>query len=147
MAQGFNPASSAPETIAAIQIHGNVLTPDEEVRRLSGVSIGAPFEAGTIETVTGRLRAAKKFESVQVLKRFASISDLSQILLVIIVDEAAVHIEMTGDPDNPTRIVRNRFPRLLVLPIFGAEDGYGGSYGVRLALPDPPGTRSRLAFA
>ena len=136
----------ADEIIVSVQIHGNVLTSDDEVRRLAGIEIGAPFEAGTIETVTGRLRAAKKFESVQVLKRFASISDLSQILLVIIVDEGAVHIEMTGDPDNPTRIVRNRFPRLMVLPILGAEDGYGASYGVRLALPDPAGKRSRLAF-
>lgn len=141
-----SPQSPAPETIAAIQIHGNVLTPDDEVRRLAGVGIGAPFEATTIDAVTERLRAARKFKSVQVLKRFASISDLSQILLVIIVDEGAVHIEMTGDPDNPTRVVRNRFPRLLILPIFGAEDGYGGSYGVRLALPDPVGKRSRLAF-
>ena len=117
------PQSPAPETIAGIQIHGNLITPDEEVRRLAGVGIGAPVEAGTIEAVTERLRAAKRFASVQVLKRFASISDLSQILLVIIVDEGAVHIEMTGDPDNPTRVVRNRFPRLLVLPILGAEDG------------------------
>jgi outer membrane protein assembly factor BamA len=140
------PLQLPPETIAAIQVHGNVLTPDDDVRRIAGLSPGMPFEPSTIETATSRLRAAKKFKSVQVLKRFASIADLSQILVVIIVDEGAVHIEMTGDPDHPTRVVRNRLPRVLILPILGAEDGYGGSYGVRLALPDPVGKKSRLAF-
>ena len=138
--------SPTPETITAIQIHGNVLTSDEDVRRLAGISASAAFEPGTIDAVTGRLRAAKRFKDVQVLKRYASIADPSQVLLVIIVDEGAVHIEMTGDPDHPTRVVRNRLPRVLILPILGAEDGYGGSYGVRLALPDPAGKRSRLAF-
>ncbi len=142
----FRRTLSADEIIAAIQIHGNVLTPDDDVRKIAGIAVGTPFGPGTIETVTARLRTAKKFKSVQVLKRFASIADPSQILIVIIVDEGAVHIEMTGDPDHPTRIVRNRLPRVLFLPIFGAEDGYGGSYGVRLALPDPIGKKSRLAF-
>lgn len=139
-------AASAQDIITAVQIHGNLITTDDEVRRLAGVSDGMPFEPGTIDAVAERLRAAKRFKSVQVLKRFASISDPSQILLVIILDEGAVHIEMTGDPNHPTRVVRNRLPRVLVLPILGAEDGYGGSYGVRLAFPDPAGKRSRLAF-
>ena len=142
----FRRTITLDEMIAAVQVHGNVLTPDDEVRRIAGISEGMPFGADTIAAVTERLRAAKRFKSVEVLKRFASISDPSQILLVIIVDEGAVHIEMTGDPDHPTRVVRNRLPRLLVLPILGAEDGYGGSFGVRLALPDPAGKRSRLAF-
>ena len=134
------------EILTAIQVHGNTLTSDDEVRRLGGVAAGTPFQSDTIALVTERLRAAKRFKSVEVLKRFASISDPSQILIVIIVDEGPVHIEMTGDPNHPTRVVRNRMPRLLVLPVLGAEDGYGGTYGVRLALPDPAGKRSRLAF-
>jgi hypothetical protein len=146
VASGFSRTMPAGEVIAAIQVHGNVLTSDEEVRRLAGLSPGAAFDAGTLDAVAERLRRAKRFKSVQVLKRFASIADPSQILIVIIVDEGAVHIEMTGDPDHPTRVVRNRLPHVLILPILGAEDGYGGSYGVRLALPNPAGKRSRLAF-
>ena len=134
------------ETIVGVQIHGNTVTSDDDMRRLAGIQDGMPFEADTIAKVTERLRAARRFESVQVLKRFASISDLSQIMLVIIVDEGAVHIQMTGDPAHPTRVVRNKLPRVLVLPVLGAEDGYGPTYGVRLALPDPAGKRSRLAF-
>jgi hypothetical protein len=135
-----------PETIAAVQVHGNTVTSDDEVRRIAGIASGMPFDADTIAAVAERLRASKRFKSVEVLKRFASISDPSQILIVIIVDEGAVHIEMTGDPNHPTRVVRNRLPRLLILPVLGVEDGYGGTYGVRVALPDPAGKRSRLAF-
>jgi len=138
--------SPTPDTITAIQIHGNLITSDEEMRRLAGVAAGMPFEPDTVEAVAERLRATKRFRNVEVLKRFASISDPSQILLVIIVDEGAVHIEMTGDPSHPARVVRNRGPQFLILPILGAEDGYGATYGARLALPDPAGKRSRLAF-
>jgi outer membrane protein assembly factor BamA len=140
-------ALQAPrDVVAAIQIHGNVLTRDDEVRRLADVRDGMPFTPETLVEVADRLRATKRFQSVQVLKRFASISDSSQILLVIIVDEGAVHIEMTGDAAQPSRVVRTRGPTLMFLPVLGAEDGYGVTYGARVALPNPAGRRSQLAF-
>src|SRR5437870_40342 len=138
--------TTAQETVTSVQVHGNLVTPDDEVRRLAGLRVGMPLQASTIADATERLRASGRFKSVQVLKRFASIADPSQIVLVVIVDEGAVHIEMTGDPDHPTRVVRNRAPRLLVLPVLGAEDGYGVTYGARLAWPNPAGARSRPAF-
>src|SRR4249919_633321 len=146
---GLQAASTQPgETVAAIQIQGNTATPDEEVRRLADVRVGMPFEERTAEAVAARLRAAKRFESVEVRKRFASIADPSQIALVIIVDEGPVKIVMTGDPDSPTRIERKRLPNILVLPILRYEDGYGLTYGARLTLPDPHwmGKRSRITF-
>jgi outer membrane protein assembly factor BamA len=145
------PASAAaPQqaVVAGIQVHGNTATPDEEVRRLADVRIGMPVDDTTIEAVTARLRAAKRFEHVEVLKRFASIADPSQIMLVIIVDEGPVKIVMTGDPDHPTRVEHKRLPNLLILPILDYEDGYGFTYGARLTLPDPNwmGKRSRMTF-
>jgi outer membrane protein assembly factor BamA len=136
----------AAETVAAIQIQGNTATPDEEVRRIADLRIGMPFDETTAQAVAGRLRAAKRFERVEVRKRFASIDDPSQITLVIIVDEGPVKIVMTGDPDHPTRVVRKRLPNILFLPILGREDGYGLTYGARLTLPDPNwmGKRSRV---
>jgi outer membrane protein assembly factor BamA len=136
------------ETVTAIQIQGNTATPDEEVRRLADVRVGMPFEETTVETVASRLRAAKRFDRVEVRKRFASIADPSQITLVIIVDEGPVKIVMTGDPDSPTRVVKKRLPNILVLPILSREDGYGFTYGARLTLPDPQwmGKRSRITF-
>jgi outer membrane protein assembly factor BamA len=138
--------ATTDETITAIQIHGNLVTSDAEVRRLADVRDGMPFEPTTVTDVTERLRATGRFKSVQVLKRFASISDSSQILLVIIVDEGPVHIEMTGDPDHPTRVVRNRGSHVMILPVLSIEDGYGATYGARLAFPNPAGKRSRIAF-
>jgi hypothetical protein len=46
------------ETVAAIQIQGNTVTPDEEMRRLADVHVGMPFDATTVDAVTGRLKAA-----------------------------------------------------------------------------------------
>jgi outer membrane protein assembly factor BamA len=140
----FQPA----EVVASIQVQGNTATPDEEGRRLAGVQIGMPFDDTTVDAVTGRLRAAKRFDRVEVRKRFASIDDPSRIALVIIVDEGPVKIVTTGDPDSPTRVVRKRLPNILFLPILGREDGYGVTYGARLTLPDPNwmGKRSRIMF-
>ena len=121
----------AAETVAAIQIQGNTATPDEDVRRLADVRVGMPFDAATVDAVAARLRAAKRFERVDVRKRFASIADPSQIMLVIIVDEGPVKIVMTGDPDSPTRVDRKTMPIVLVLPILRYEDGYGFTYGAR----------------
>jgi outer membrane protein assembly factor BamA len=142
------PAFQATAVVAGIQVQGNTATPDEEVRRLADVRIGMPVDDTTIEAIASRLRAARRFERVEVLKRFASIADPSQIMLVIIVDEGPVKIVMTGDPDHPTRVVRKRVPNLLILPIFDREDGYSVTYGARLTLPDPRwmGKHSRVTF-
>jgi hypothetical protein len=139
-------AGQSREVVTEIQIHGNLVTTDDEVRRLAGVEIGMPYEVHTVDEVAARLRAAKRFETVQVLKRFASIGDPSQIVLVIIVDEGPVRIEMTNDPAHPARVVRNRRPNVMFLPVLDAEDGYGATYGIRFALPDPVGRQSRVSF-
>jgi outer membrane protein assembly factor BamA len=136
----------AAQVVAAIQVHGNTATKDDEVRRLAGIEVGAPVEATTIDEVAARLRATKRFEKVQVLKRFASIADPSQILLVIVVDEGPVHIERSDDPSSPARIVRTRSLKLMVMPVLAREDGYGFTYGARLARPEVAGKNSRVSF-
>ena len=109
--------ASGGEVLADIRVQGNVLTPDDEVRRLAAVEIGTPIAADTASVVAERLRSTRRFERVEVLKRFASIADPTQVVLVIIVDEGPVSVEMTGDPDNPTRVVRSHGPNLMVLPV------------------------------
>src|SRR5260221_9697553 len=89
-APGAPGALSAAAVVAAITVHGNAATPDDEVIRLAGVSVGTAFEADTIINVETRLNASGRFEHAQVLKRFASLADPTQILLVIIVDEGPV---------------------------------------------------------
>jgi outer membrane protein assembly factor BamA len=132
--------------VVGIQVHGNVLTTDDEIRRLASVEIGAPFDETTIAQVTARLRQSRRFERVEVLKRFASIADPSQILLVIVVDEGPVRIDITGDPERPIEVVRNRRLAPMFLPVLYAEDGYGVTYGARVGWARPVGKESRLAL-
>jgi outer membrane protein assembly factor BamA len=139
------PLTQSAATVTQIRVQGNVATSDDEVLRLAGVQAGMPVGDDTVADVAARLRRTGRFERVEVLKRFASISDPTQIALVIIVDEGRVHVEMTGDPNRPTRVVRDRGPNFLFLPILDAEDGYGLAYGVRITLQNPAGPRSRLS--
>src|SRR5690349_15239974 len=117
-------AASSPqqsEIVADVRVHGNVLTPDAEVLQIAGITVGAPFDADTLVSAETRLRQAKRFERVEVLKRFASISDPTQVLIVIVVDEGPVRIERTGDPDQPVRVVRARGPHVMILPVIDVE--------------------------
>jgi outer membrane protein assembly factor BamA len=134
------------EVIAELRIHGNAVTSDAEVIRLAGVDIGTPFDARTIPAVEDRLRRADRFRHVEVLKRFASISDPTRITLVIIVDDGPVKIEWDRSAGGPARTVRRRMPSLMVLPLLSVEDGYGVSYGVQFAIAGVPGARSRASF-
>jgi outer membrane protein assembly factor BamA len=125
------------EVVAQISVQGNVVTSDADIQRLAGVQLGMP--------VAARLRATRRFQRVEVRKRFASIADPSQIVLVIIVDEGPVAVKMTGDPNHPTEVVKRRWANLLWLPILSGQDGYGLTYGVQLARTDLAGAHSRVS--
>jgi outer membrane protein assembly factor BamA len=140
------PADSARPVagvVAEVRVQGNAVTSESDVIDLAGVHPGDPFDANTVARVEAALVASKRFEHVQVLQRFASLSDPTQILLVVIVDEGPLKLKGKG---QGTRIVRSGGPHLLFLPLLGYEDGYGLTYGAELAHPDPIGARSRLAF-
>ena len=148
--------SQSPEVVTDIRVQGNVLTTDDEIRQLTGVAVGAPFTADMPAAIEARLKAARKFVSVEVLKRYASIDDGSKIILMIVVNEGPVKIEsFSGFPgaDGPpeggpvlSRGVRRRGFGLLWLPLLDFEDGYGFSYGVQLARANVVGPNSRLSF-
>src|SRR5205814_3848181 len=139
VALALSAGSQAPsgEVLAEIRIHGNVLTPDDEVRQLAGLQVGMAIAPDTPGAAAARLRASRRFERVEVLKRFASISDPTQIVLVVILDEGAVRIESSADPGKPARVVRKRGFHLMFLPVLKFEDGYGFSYGARFARTGP----------
>src|ERR1700730_6306723 len=50
------------------------------------------------------------------------------------------------DGDRTPRVTSRGGPHLMFLPILDAEDGYGLSYGLRFAVPNPVGANSRLSF-
>ena len=135
------------EVIAEIRIHGNHISTDDEIVKIAALTIGAPFTATTIADARKKLRDSGKFDDVDVLKRFASIEDMSKIVVVIIVNEGPVRIKVPEDPTQPIEIVKRRGIRnLMFMPIFEFEDGYSGTFGVRLALVNIGGERGRLSF-
>lgn len=135
--------TTAPaERLAEIRVQGNTLTSDADVVALTGVTPGDEVTPTFVDEVSKRLRSTGRFASVEVLKRYASIADPTQILLVVIVDEGRVSVRM--EPDGTARAVRRRAPPLMFLPMFGASDGYGLTYGALIAAPDVLGPRTRL---
>ncbi len=138
-----SPLAAQQEVVAAIQVHGNTLTPTEDIIHASGIAVGDQVSDAYLSNAEGRLRSAVKFEHVEVLKRFASISDLTRVLILIQVDEGPVRIERPDigapGPDvaapqvqRPRVVRRSRFGVMFV-PILSAEDGYGFTYGAQFA--------------
>lgn len=144
---GAPQAAQPSEKIVDVRVHGNHLTPDADVIRLSGLVKGSPFTATTIDEATKHLKQTGMFDDVEVLKRFASIEDMSQIVVMIVVNEGPVKIEIPDMPNAQPQIVRRGLgSRFMYMPIVDAEDGYGWRYGVRVALAKPVGKNSRLSF-
>lgn len=141
-----------PERVVAIQVHGNTITPDDDVVRASGLSAGIIFYEQLLAETTARLEATKLFDRVEVLKRFASISDPTQIVVLIQVDEGPVRIDrgMPGLPGGaglPGRLPRatKRGPfNVMFAPLLNAEDGYGLAYGAQISVTGHRHTSTRL---
>lgn len=137
------PLAAQDEVVAAIQVHGNTLTATDEVIRVSGIAVGDRVSDGMLVDAAGRLRAALKPDDVEVLKRFASISDPSKVLLLIQLDEGPVRVEIPdidvpkpkvpGPPVSRRTVVRRSRFSMMFVPTLGAEDGYGLTYGARFA--------------
>ena len=134
-------AGQAVERIVDIRVQGNTLTSEADIVRLTGVQPGTEVTAQIVDEVAARVRAGGRFERVEVLKRYASIADPTQIVLVVVVDEGRVVVRRGRD--GQARAVRRRGPPLMYLPILGSDEGYGFTYGA-LVTAQPafgPGTR------
>lgn len=145
-------AGEQAEHLAAIQVQGNTVTPEGEIRELAALQVGMTLDARTLDAAADRLRQSKRFDHVEVLKRFASIEDPSQVICVIVVDEGPVEVlwdQARVEPDGtvvfaPVRKLRGA--RFMFLPVLDYEDGYGFSYGLRSSIPNPAGAGSLLSF-
>ena len=133
------------EHVTDVRVQGNTLTADADIVALSGVSIGAEATPTLLDDVAARLRKSGRFHRVEVLRRYASIADASQILVVIIVDEGRVGVR-AGDGGAPATTVRRRGPPLMFLPLIGSEDGYGFTYGALLSMPNVAGPHTRIGI-
>lgn len=139
--------AQAPEVVAEVLVHGNQIVPDAEVRTLAGIAVGSTFSDALLAEITKRLKDSGKFESIDVVKRFASIEDATRIIIVIIVSEGPVRIVTPGDSGSPAQVQKRSFIRnLMFVPMFEGSDGYGLTVGARIAYPKPLGSGSRLSF-
>ena len=134
-------SAQAPEKITEIRVHGNHTTPDADVLALSGLAAGADASDARLKEAEQKLKSAHRFEGVELRKRYLSITDPSQVLVMIVVDEhpAVSKSDLTPGPFKKLRAMQ------MWMPILKHEDGYGFTYGARLAFKDSLGDRSRLS--
>ena len=142
--------AQSPEIVTDIRVQGNVLTPHAEMRQLAGVEIGAAF-TGLARCGHRASENTRKFASIQVLKRFASIADPRR-------SSSSSCERGAGEArDVKTRRTDGRAPDrnlarkaagfgVMCLPLLDFEDGYGFTYGVQFARPKVLGPNSRLSF-
>jgi outer membrane protein assembly factor BamA len=145
--------AAQPEVVVAIQVHGNTLTSTDDVIRASGIAIGDRVATATLSDAEARLRAALEPEEVEVLKRFASISDPTRVLVLIQLDEGPVRVdrpdadgaipEAGALPAPRATAVRRSRVNVMLVPILGAEDGYGLTYGAQVAFAGHRSARRR----
>ena len=79
-----------------MRVHGNHTTPDADVLALAGLTVGAPVT----DAIAARRRRSGcarsgRFADVEVRKRFRSIDDPIDILVIVLVDEVARHQRRT----------------------------------------------------
>ena len=132
----------AQETIGEIRVHGNHTTPDADVIGLSGLKPGDAATDARLAEAEQALRKTKRFDDVELRKRFRSIDNPEDILIMIVIDERA---GVSADDLTPGFGARVR-SSMLWLPIFNYADGYGLTYGIRATFADPIGTDSALSF-
>jgi outer membrane protein assembly factor BamA len=128
-AQSAAAQTATPEVVAEVRIHGNYRTPDDEVLRLAGITVGAPLEAGAVEAAAERLRRSGRFESAEVRKRYRSLDDMTQVALIIAVTERP-GVEKGGVMPGPMKQMRNA---LMASPSLEYVDGYGFIAGGRVS--------------
>jgi outer membrane protein assembly factor BamA len=119
------------EHIAEIRVHGNHTTPDQVILELSGLKVGDPVTDRTIRESEKAIRRSHRFSDVEVRKRYLSISDPSQVLAMIVVNEKAGISDTNLTPGIGTRLRASS----MFLPILNYQDGYGLTYGVRTTFP------------
>ncbi len=141
-AAGDRPA----ETIREIRVHGNTVLTDAEVLSLAGVVVGAAATPGVEDAIAGRLRDSRRFETVEVRKRYRSLDDPTDVALLLVVHErpGVVSAAAGASGEAPSAWARVR-AALMFFPIVSYEDGYGLTYGGRTSAVDLLGAGERLS--
>ncbi|HET9262419.1 MAG TPA: FtsQ-type POTRA domain-containing protein [Vicinamibacterales bacterium] len=135
----------AVETIAEIRVHGNASMPDADVIGVAGISPGQPFREGQLDEIRQKLERSGLFESVDVRKRYRSLTDTSAVALLLVVHEKPGVTSASERPNAVSGPWRRFRSRTMFLPILSYSDGYGFTYGGRASTVDLLGLGERLS--
>jgi len=149
---GAAAAAAQPDNIVgSVRVHGNYRTPDAEVVRLAGVTIGQPLPPGGTAAVEARLRKSGQFVDVEVTTRFRTLDEAGEIALLVVVQEfpssvigePVIGLPKLPRPPNPLRRLGNA---AMFSPILDWVDGYGATYGARASFVHVLGKEGRLSI-
>ena len=112
-----------------IRVHGNAAVSDDDVITLAGLRSGRCWPTA-LEAIEQRLKQSGKFESVEVRKRYRSLTDASDVAIVLLVHERPGAFPRAG-LQSRSRPFGRVGDRLMFLPIVNYTDGYGLTYGGR----------------
>ena len=132
----------SPGVVAEVRVHGNHTTPDADVLTIIGDVVGQPATEALIAEVGARLEKSGRFDGVDVRRRYRSIDNQDDILLMVVVDEVPA---ITGDDLTPGVWKRFRSSGMF-MPVLHSDDGYGFTYGVRVSFVDRLGPKSRISI-
>jgi outer membrane protein assembly factor BamA len=133
--------AQTPETLGEVRVHGNHTTPDGDVLALAGLTVGSTVDDESLRQAGDALRASGRFANVELRKRYRSIDNPSDILVIVLVDEHPSVSETDLTP-GPFKRIRSLG---MWLPIVDYADGYGFTYGARVSFVDTLGRRSRIS--
>src|SRR5687768_5118533 len=114
------------EVIAEILVHGNFATPTEQILATAGLRVGDPADEARLLAAETLLRDSGRFEAVEIRRRYRSIANPDEILVIVLVDE---RVRGFG----------------LWAPILSSRDGYGLTYGARVTFDEPLGAGTRMS--
>ena len=138
--------ASGQETIVEVRVHGNAYINDADVIALTGVTVGQPWTSESLAGIEQRLKASGRFESVEVRKRYRSLDNTTEIVVLLVVHERPGVTSIDQDLDPVTGSWKRLRSRLMFLPILNYADGYGFTYGARFSTVDLLGAKERLSF-
>jgi len=117
------------ERVVQVRFHGNYSVTDDEMAAMAGIAHPDAPGKVSIDDIRERLQRSGRFEWVRVEKRYASMNDLEQVVLLVTVRE------------KPP--VKSKF---MLAPILGLNDEYGFTYGLRVTAIDLLGLDERFSL-
>jgi hypothetical protein len=138
------PQAAQGETVVEVRVHGNAFLSDEDVLKFAGVVVGQALDS--IEAVRARLEDSGRFETIEVRKRYRSLTATNEVVIILLVHEKPGLRTPADININPVVRPWQRFRSgLMFLPILSYADGYGFTYGARFSTVDFLGAGERLS--